>query len=252
MFEKLGPVPKEIIAENLARVQARMAEAASKVNRQAGSIRLVAVTKYVGIAEVLVLVELGVRDIGESRIQEVEAKEKELTAAGATERLKEIHLHLIGHLQTNKADKAAKLFQSIHSIDSERVAAAIHKERAKLALPPLPVLLEVNVAGEANKYGLPPEAKALGEILKRSAEWNLLTVEGLMCMAPLAEGNAEAVSRPVFRRLRELRDELASSSGRALPELSMGMTQDYTVAIEEGATLVRVGSALFEKQKRAP
>lgn len=247
MYEKLGPVPKDVIAQNLERVRARIGDAAAKVNRKTDTIRLVAVTKYVSIQEVLALVDLGVKDIGESRIQEVEAKEKDLAAAGQSARLSEIQLHLIGHLQTNKADKAAKLFQYMHSIDSERVGAAIHKERAKSALPTLPVLLEVNVAGEANKYGLAPDINTLLEILKRSTEWTALKVEGLMCMAPAVEGDAEPVSRPVFRKLRELRDELASRCGHALPELSMGMTQDYTVAIEEGATIVRVGSALFAK-----
>lgn len=246
MYEKLGPVSKDLIAQNLERVRARLAAAATKVNRKTDSIRLVAVTKYVGIQEVLALVDLGVRDIGESRIQEVEAKEKDLAAQNLSSRLSEIQLHLIGHLQTNKADKAAKLFQYVHSIDSDRVGAAIQKERAKLSKPVLPVLLEVNVAGEANKYGLVPDANVLHEVLKRSADWSALKVEGLMCMAPAVEGDAEPVSRPVFKKLRELRDELSSRSGHALPELSMGMTQDYTVAIEEGATIVRVGSALFE------
>ncbi|MGD0091293.1 MAG: YggS family pyridoxal phosphate-dependent enzyme [Planctomycetota bacterium] len=153
----------------------------------------------------------------------------------------------MGHLQTNKADKAAGLFQAVHTVDSLRVAQALNKERLKRSLPPLLCLLEVNVAGEAQKFGLPPALAEAGELLRQCAELAGLKLAGLMCMAPYTE-RPEATSRPVFRRLRELLAE-ANAKGcypTPLTELSMGMSQDYAIAIEEGATMVRVGTALFE------
>lgn len=239
MAEKLGPVSRDVIARNLTKVRARMAEAASRVKRAPDATRLIAVTKYVGAAEVATLIDLGVKDIGENRIQEAETKES------AVQLRPGIYFHLIGHLQTNKADKAVKLFNYVHSIDSERVASALNKEALKAGVHTLPCLLEINVAGEANKFGIKPDADTIAELIDLFNTLPALKIEGLMAMAPFAE-NPEPTSRPVFRRLRELRDAVAKRTGAALPELSMGMTQDYDIAIEEGATMVRVGSALFE------
>ena len=277
-------IPGERIQRNLAKVRARMAEAAASASRPVEPIRLVAVTKTVGLAEIQKLLELGVSDLGESRVQDAERKIRAYAAPGPEGDRHPIptgvgigvstpppsgvspqpRWHLIGHLQTNKADKAAKLFHTVHAVDSLRVAQALNKERLgcrgtdsqspncrKLVsvplLPPLPCLLEVNVSGEAQKFGLRPDVSAVGEILRSCAELPGLQILGLMCMAPYSE-HPEATSRPVFRRLRELLAE-ANTKGfcpSPLAELSMGMTQDYAIAIEEGATMVRVGTALFE------
>lgn len=236
-------IPAERIASNLARVRNQMGEAAAKAGRGAESVKLVAVTKYVGLSAIRSLYDLGVRDFGESRVQEMEKKLK----GGMGDGENDARWHLIGHLQTNKADKAVKLFDFMHALDSNRVAEALNKERAKTALGPLPCMIEVNVAGEANKYGLGPQSSAIIELLKQCAGLSAIRIAGLMCMAPYAE-NPEPTSRPVFKKLRELFEQANASGAYPAPltELSMGMTQDFSIAIEEGATLVRVGSALFE------
>lgn len=242
MIERKEPIPPDVLKTNLAAIRARMAEAAVKSSRAPDAVKLVAVTKYVGLEEIRALQELGVSDFGESRIQDAEKKIKALSGAAP------LRWHLIGHLQTNKADKAVKLFQTVHSVDSLRVAQALDKEaRKQPGREPLPCLLEVNVAGEANKFGLPPQYSPLSELLQQCAALSGIRITGLMSMAPYA-GNPEATSRPVFRTLRALFEELNAKNAcpHPLTELSMGMTQDYTIAIEEGATIVRVGSALFE------
>lgn len=239
MAEKLGPVSREVIARNLEKIRARMADAATRAKRSPDDVRLIAVTKYVSATEVETLIDLGVKDIGENRIQEAETKKAAIALKPG------VYFHLIGHLQTNKADKAVELFNYVHSVDSERVASALNKEALKSGVRTIPCLLEVNVAGEANKFGIKPDADAISELIDLFNTLPALKVEGLMAMAPFAE-NPEPTSRPVFARLRELRDAVAKRTGVALPQLSMGMTQDFDIAIEEGATMVRVGSALFE------
>jgi PLP dependent protein len=238
--EQISP---EQMAANLARIQTKIVEAAAKAGRRSQDVKLIAVTKYVGVSEVRALYDLGVRDFGESRVQDLEKKIQACPQYGKDP----VRWHLIGHLQTNKADKAVRLFETIHSIDSIRVALALNKEREKAKLPPLPCLIEVNVAGEQNKFGLAPQISDLTELLKNCAALSAIKIVGLMCMAPHAE-IAEPTSRPVFRKLRELMAQANASatSPSPLTELSMGMTQDFDIAIEEGATSVRVGSALFE------
>lgn len=239
-------IPEEKIAHNLERVRGRMAEAAVRASREISSITLLGVTKYATNDETAALVKLGVTDLGESRVQDAERK----IAALANP---ELRWHLIGHLQTNKANKAAALFHTIHSIDSARVATELNKEAQKIAVAENDVkrvlrgLIEINVAREANKFGLPPEIDALKELLAVCAGHQALRIVGIMGMAPYAD-DAEAVSRPVFKRLKELLEEANAKRFYPTPltELSMGMTQDYHIAIEEGATIVRVGSALFE------
>lgn len=245
MPEMFDPVGKDTIARNLQRVRDAIASAAAKSSRDPSAARLIAVTKYVRADEIRSLIQLGVTDFGESRVQDAEKKIRELGAA--------VHWHLIGHLQTNKAQKGAALFQTIHSVDSTRVAEALHKEAKKLTergeiKTPPSCLLEVNVAGEANKFGMKPDSSEIHELLRVCSSFDGIRIAGLMAMAPHSE-NPEPVARPVFRRLRELLDE--ANAARVYPhpltELSMGMTQDYAIAVEEGATMVRVGSALFEK-----
>ena len=240
------PIPRERLKRNLEIVLENIRAAAEKASRSASGIKLVAVTKYSGLDELFGLLELGVRDFGESRIQDAERKIKAVSTRTTT-LLDPPHWHLIGHLQTNKVDKAARLFQGIHSIDSLRVAQGLNKEALKARLcPGLSCLLEVNVAGEEKKFGLRPDMAEIGALLKSCAELGALRITGLMAMAPHSD-NPESTSRPVFRRLREILQELNNSPfyPRPLTELSMGMTQDYGIAVEEGATMVRVGSALF-------
>ena len=233
-------VPLEILTRNLSRVRERMAAAAAKAGRPAEAVRLVAITKYTDAETVRALVQLGAAEIGEARVQEARKKFEALQLPG-------VRWHLVGHLQTNKADLAARLFDMIHSVDSLRVAQALDKERRKMTeAPPLTGLLEVNAANEPAKFGVKPETAAIAALLETLIPLSALRIAGLMTMAPYSE-NAEATSRPVFRKLRQLLEEVNSRRcyPHKLTELSMGMTQDYEIAIEEGATLVRVGTALF-------
>jgi pyridoxal phosphate enzyme (YggS family) len=222
------------IAQNLADVRARIDRAAGRAGRDGAEVRLVAVSKTVPAERVRLAYAAGVRDFGENRVQEGVAKAAQLDLPDAT-------WHLIGHLQTNKARPAAATFDLIHSVDSRRVAEALAREAGRLGLV-RDVLLEVNLAGEESKFGYSAEA-ALAEAEGIAALPNLRLL-GLMTVAPLVE-DAEQV-RPVFRAMRRLGDELRPRLGSPSPwHLSMGMTNDFEVAIEEGATIVRVGRAIF-------
>lgn len=214
------------IARNLEQVYSQIAVAAERAGRSPADVRLVGVSKTFPAEAVIAAVQAGLNDVGENRVQEAAAKEPEVAAAGA-----QPGWHLIGHLQTNKVEQALALFSLIHSVDSLRLAQALSRR----AQGPVGILMEVNVAGEASKGGFSPEeaAAAADEITTLPN----LDLRGLMTVAPLVDDPDEV--RPVFRRLRELRDTLG------LRELSMGMSADYAVAIEEGATLVRVGRAIF-------
>jgi pyridoxal phosphate enzyme (YggS family) len=221
------------IARRVADVRARIARAALRGGRKPEEVTLVAVGKTQPPALIRLAYEAGVKHVGENRVQDPMATYAEFQPPALT-------LHLIGHLQRNKARKAAQLFDVVHSLDStalaESLSAACAERRA-----PLPVLIEVNVAGEESKEGVAP-AEVAGLLARVLALPHLLP-RGLMTVAPLV-ADAEEV-RPVFRRLRELRDECERELNVSLPELSMGMTNDFEVAVEEGATLVRVGRAIF-------
>jgi pyridoxal phosphate enzyme (YggS family) len=209
----------------------RIAAACARAGRDPSGVRLVAVTKTVGAGVFPQLLAAGVPDVGENRVQDALAK-----AAGAPPGLR---WHLIGHLQTNKARRAVTLFRTIHSVDSLRLAAVLQEEavRAKVDLD---AFVEIN-SGESQKSGIPaPDAE---DFLAAASAFDRLRWVGLMTMAPLAP-DPEA-SRPFFRALRQLRDRLRARVS-TLEGLSMGMTQDFEVAVEEGATHVRVGRALFE------
>lgn len=201
-----------------------MAAACERAGRDPYDVTLIAVTKTHAVSRVAAAAACGLRDFGENRIQEALPKIAALGVPG-------VRWHLIGHLQTNKINAALDAFDILHGIDSERLARAI-SERAKR---PIAMMLEVNVAGEASKFGVPPEDA--GRIAGAIGRMPNIDLRGLMTVAPPAS-NAEDV-RPVFRQLRELRDAIG------LRDLSMGMTDDYGVAIEEGATFVRVGRAIF-------
>ena len=234
----MAPMGTEL-SERVAAVRARIAAAAARAGRAPGDVTLIAVTKTVAAEVVRAAHAAGLTSFGENRVREAEEKIRALAD------LPGIRWEMIGHLQTNKAATAARLFDRIESVDSLRLAETL-EARAAAAGRTLPVLLEVNSAGEASKSGFAP-----GEMLAAAraiAALPHLRPEGLMMVAPIAE-RAEDV-RPVFRGLRGLRDELRASVplnavDGGWRELSMGMSDDYAVAIEEGATIVRVGRALF-------
>lgn len=223
------------IADNLRRVQERITAAAERAGRSPDEITLVAVTKTRSLDEIRAVIEAGVLDLGENYVQEMEEKAEAL--AGLS-----VRWHAIGHLQTNKVRKIAPFVSLVHSVDSLRVARELEK-RAGAAGRQVPFLMQVNVAGEESKFGVAPEdAPPLAEELAKLEHARLV---GLMTMPPYCED--PEVNRPYFARLRELRDQLVETGipTDALRHLSMGMTCDFEVAIEEGATLVRVGTAIF-------
>jgi hypothetical protein len=223
------------VAENLEQVQERIAAAAARAGRSADEVRLVAVTKQAPLAAVEALLAAGCRDLAESRPQAL--WERAAAVAGTP-----VRWHLVGHLQRNKLPRTLELAWLIHSVDSLRLLEAIEQQGARSGRRAR-VLLEVNVAGEAAKQGWPPEA--LAQVWPRLAQWEHVEVCGLMGMAPLAGGLAAA--RRAFAALRGLRERWAGDVPATvrLEELSMGMSGDLEVAVAEGATLVRVGSALF-------
>jgi PLP dependent protein len=252
------------IAENVAAVRGRIADAAARSNRTADAVALVAVTKYVSADVARLVFEAGCHDLGESRPQQLWDKADKLAALP-------IRWHLIGHLQRNKARRTLPLLAMLHSVDSPRLLAAIDEdhsswggsctatpsctaapnrasEGAAVQLPPqrvpLPILLEVNISGETAKHGFAPDQ--IESLLAHAADYRHVSIRGLMGMASL-EGGLD-VARREFAALRELRDRLQPNCPPSvtLDQLSMGMSGDFDVAIEEGATIVRVGSALFE------
>ncbi len=221
-----------MLEDNLDYVRGRIADAASRVGREASDVHLVAVTKYAEPEWVHALARLH-PVFGESRPQQLAERVPQYDPS--------VTWHLIGQLQRNKVRMTLPLCSLIHSGDSIRLLDRIELIASELGLRPA-VLLQVNVSGEARKAGFTPDnLRALADKL---VAYEKLTIEGLMTMAP-ATSNPEN-SRPVFAGLRELRDELAASTGLALSELSMGMSGDYEIAIEEGASVVRVGSRLFD------
>ena len=223
------------IRERFTIVQARVGAAAYKAGRDASSIRLVLASKTQPSEAIRAAANAGARDFGENYVQEAIAKRAELSD------LTDIRWHLIGHLQTNKVKVAASGFALIHSVDSVRLAEALARAQPS---PRVHALIEVNLGGEASKTGVAPDGVAA--IL--DAARDKLEIDGLMTIPPPAD-SAEA-ARPYFAQLRELRDRLATQSGYALSELSMGMTDDFEVAIEEGATIVRIGRAVFGERPK--
>jgi PLP dependent protein len=226
------------VADNIRQVREAMAEAARRSGRPASAIRLMAVTKTVDDDRILAAIRTGVEIIGENYVQEAKRKIEKLG--------KSVEWHLIGRLQTNKAKYAVHLFDMIHSVDRLELAAELDR-RSRAAARIIPILIEVNVSGEESKSGIPFNAAL--DLVRLVAPLENLTIRGLMTMPPWRDDPEE--SRPYFRALRELRDKIA---GEAIPrvemrELSMGMTDDYIVAIEEGATIVRIGRGIFGERK---
>jgi pyridoxal phosphate enzyme (YggS family) len=220
----------EEIARRLDEVRERIALAANRARRPPESIRLVLASKTQPAGALAAAYDAGARDFGENYVQEAVEKRAALGFPS------DVRWHMIGHLQTNKARDAARTFDLIHTIDSERLAAALFRLRAH---PLMPALVEINLGGEASKSGVAPDrAEALIDAVRTRVE-----VRGLMTIPPPG-ANLEA-ARPWFAKLREMSLRLAASTGLELSELSMGMTEDYAIAIEEGATIVRVGRAVF-------
>ncbi len=226
------------IAENVARVRERIAAAARRAGRRQEDVLLMAVSKTFPPGAILEAYATGIRLFGENRVQEFAGK------AEAVRPLSGVEWHLIGHLQTNKAVKAAELFSVIDSVDSLRLAEKLDSAAAKLSKT-LAVLIEVNVGGEEAKSGVAPGSGELEEMLQAAPRLEHLQIRGLMTIPPFTD-NPEG-ARPYFHKLRELRDQIAA---RSLPRidmdvLSMGMSHDFEIAVEEGATCVRVGTAIF-------
>jgi PLP dependent protein len=220
------------IAENLAAIRQRIEAACARVGRDPSGVTLVAVTKGQPPEAVRAAVQAGQLVFGENRVQEAKAKISQCPGSA--------RWHMIGHLQSNKARDAVALFEMIESIDSLSLAAEVNKWADKSAKT-MRLLLEVNVAGESSKFGYNPD-----RLLEEFLEINSLPkieIHGLMTVAPWAQ-EPEKV-RPVFRRLRELKSKCEEKLGAPLPQLSMGMSGDFEVAVEEGATIVRIGTALF-------
>jgi pyridoxal phosphate enzyme (YggS family) len=220
------------LEQNLADIRDSIAAAAARAGRSESDVELVAVSKTFPAEAVREAWDAGQKLFGESRVQEAVAKISTLPGA--------LRWHFIGHLQKNKVRRALPLFELFHGVDSLELARDIDRIAAEEGAFPR-VLLEVNVAGEATKFGFRPDA--LERDLDALLALPRLQVEGLMTIAPYADEPEH--SRPFFRELRELRDRLAARSGAPLTTLSMGMSGDFEVAIEEGATLVRVGTAIF-------
>ena len=200
-------------------------------------MKLIGVVKTVAAERVSEAVRLGLADLGENRLQEAEAK---IPAVRGASEGGHPRWHMIGHLQRNKAARAARLFDRVHSVDGPEVALVLARA-AREAGRELPVMIEVNVSGEASKFGVTPAD--LEALVLAVAALEGLKLDGLMTVGPQVE--RPELARPAFARLRELRAGAERSSGLALPQLSMGMSGDFEVAIEEGSTMVRVGSAIF-------
>jgi len=226
------------IVENLARVRERIAAAARRAGRNPEEITLMGVSKTFPVERIREAHTAGLRVFGENRVQEFADK------AGSLHDLADAEWHLIGHLQSNKAAKAAGLFGAIDSVDSVRLAEKLNGA-AENAGKTLPILIEINVGGEDAKSGIAPASQELEQILLAAPSWGNLKVRGLMTVPPYSENPEEA--RPFFRHLREIRDQISSRklSAIGMEVLSMGMSHDFDAAIEEGSTCVRVGTAIF-------
>lgn len=235
------------IADNIARVHEQIAASCRAANRSRESVRLMAVSKTHPTESILEAHAAGVCLFGENRVQEYAAKQAALTHAGLFSAPMRANIHYIGHLQSNKATQATQLFDAVDSVDSLRLAERLNKAVGE-AGKRLPILIEIKLSPEGSKHGLVPDiaddAAELHILLERLPSLSHLQLRGLMTVPPYAEDPEQA--RPYFRQLRLLRDDLSRThSNVTLEELSMGMSHDFPVAIQEGATVVRIGTAIF-------
>ncbi len=219
------------IRQNYEKLQEQIRQVCENVGRNPASVQVIAVSKTVPAERILEALACGIKIIGENRVQE--AKQKFAVVSTRAE------WHMVGHLQTNKVKDALKIFSLIHSLDSLHLAQEIEKR----ATEAIDCLIEVNTSGEKTKYGIAPDACA--DFLGSLQQFKRISVRGLMTIGPGWAIEDPEVSRPCFRLLRDLRDAIEHKSRTKLPVLSMGMTSDFKVAIEEGATMIRVGTALF-------
>lgn len=233
------------ISDNIARIRDRIATAAARAGRDPASMTLMAVSKTFPVDPIREAYEAGLRVFGENRVQEFAGKINGLMP------LNDARWHMIGHLQTNKAAKAAELFDAVDSVDSLKLAEKLN-DAAQSHSKTLRILLEINVGGEAAKTGLPPGSSELEDIFSAAPRLTSLEIRGLMTIPPFTEDPQAA--RPYFRNLRELRDQIAARQVPAvrMETLSMGMSHDFEVAIEEGSTCVRVGTAIFGTRAPRP
>ena len=223
--------------ERLARISERIVSACARVGRDESEVTLIAVSKTVSAERICAAIECGVLVLGENRVQEAADKIPGVAAGTAGRR---IEWHLIGHLQSNKARRAVDLFTSIDSVDSYKLAERLDRIAGEIGRR-LPILIEVNLGGESSKSGL--NSDDVLRVIEQVRPLNHLEPRGLMTVPPYLEPAEEV--RPYFRRLRELRDASRSVLGDGFSDLSMGMSNDFEIAIEEGATMVRIGTALF-------
>ena len=228
------------LTDSISTIYKRISHAAIRAGRNPEEVKLIAVTKTVTVLQIKETIDAGLRTFGENRVQEAKAKIEELSADST---MPSVSWHLIGHLQKNKAKHAVQLFDLVHSLDSTELAGELDSQAKKIGKVQ-EVLVEVKLSHEETKHGV---AKAeLPQLLKMVQTMKHLRLRGLMTIPPFFEHPEEA--RPFFRELRELRDE-ADSAGYHVPELSMGMSNDFEVAIEEGATMVRIGTAIFGERR---
>jgi pyridoxal phosphate enzyme (YggS family) len=225
------------IASNLAEIRERIRQAARRAGRDPVEVALMAVSKTHPAAAIVEAIAAGQLLFGENRVQEFAGKRDAVLAASADGRF-----HLIGHLQSNKAARAVELFDAVDSVDSLRLAERLNEAAARFERR-LDVLIEINIGGETAKSGLDPTSAELYALLDAQAQLTNLVIRGCMTVPPFTPDPAD--SRAYFHQLREVRDRLSVRSGLALKELSMGMSHDFEVAIEEGSTCVRVGTAIF-------
>lgn len=230
-----------MLIENSSAIFKKISHAAMRAGRSPADVKLIAVTKTVGIEVIKEAIDAGLRIFGENRVQEARDKISNLKSQISNSR---IEWHLIGHLQKNKSKYAVQLFDLIHTVDSMELTEELNKQAEKIGKIQR-VLVQVKLSEEETKHGV--AEKGLMPLLEKIKSLNNLKLEGLMTMPPFFEDPEKA--RLYFRRLREIRDD-AEQKGFKLPELSMGMSNDFEVAIEEGATMVRIGTAIFGERKR--
>jgi pyridoxal phosphate enzyme (YggS family) len=231
------------MSERFANVRQRIADAANRCNRSPEELTLVAISKTHPAATLREAIDLGISDLGENKVQEAEAKIVELGRHAA-------HWHLVGHLQSNKARRAVQLFDVIHSLDSPELAQRLDRLCVEEGRAELPVLIQVNFGGEKSKTGIDPSG--LRQLLEAVSGCQRVRLIGLMTLPPYFE-NPDC-GRPFFKALRDLRDQLKVEEhfGEGRGELSMGMSHDFEIAIEEGATILRVGTSIFGERSEPP
>lgn len=237
------------LKENLERIEGEICAACRAAGRERSSVELMAVSKTYPVETIAEAAALGLRLFGENRVQEFASKALALHAADlrTSSRAGELRVHLIGHLQSNKSARAAEIFDAVDSVDSVKLAERLDDVAGKLGKR-LPILVEVKLSSEETKSGIDPESDDAMRLLERLPDLANLEMQGLMTIAPW--GVAPEVTRACFRSLREVRDRWAATRPRlGFDVLSMGMSGDFAIAIEEGATRIRIGTALFGKRK---